>query len=134
MRFTLYSLSIALGFALAVAVYPLGCATPGPVPPAPGPDPVPTDIFDGAILDCSTPERAPIDRVRICLDVANTGACLVELYPDSTPAAIACAVRSESQTLHVQMARGTATDAQATRAKAADAWIREKRLGLRGVQ
>jgi hypothetical protein len=121
---------------IAILGMAVACTQPlPPTPPGPGPDPErAADIFDGAILDCSTPERAPIERIRICLDVANTGPCLVELYPDNTTAAIACAVRSESQTLHVQMARGTATDAQATRARAADAWIREKRLGLRGVQ
>jgi hypothetical protein len=129
-----------LAFVLAALLWlTLGAACPQPLPPVPpGPTPAtdaaPSDLFEGAVVDCSSAAPAPLDQLRTCLDVANTAACLADLTATNTPATIACEVRAESQRLHLRVARGTATETETVRAGAADGWIRAKRIGFRGRQ
>jgi hypothetical protein len=126
------------GFALAVALgLAIGAACPQPLPPVP-PGPVPVepdagaDVFTGAVVDCAlAASPAPLGEVTDCLDVVNTGPCLVSLTGRHTPDTVACSVRALTMSLHVEMARGAASDDQARQAAAADAWIRSRQIGYR---
>ena len=137
-RRTIFGVSV-VGLLLSLSLLNCGHCTPVPTPPvvdaAPDND-APKDIFYGITADCSLPVVAQqsagiMDSVRTCLDVTNTGPCLVGLADRAEKDTIVCVVQQFDMELHAAMARGTANDAMKAQAERASGWIRAEGVGIR---
>ena len=110
----------------------IGCGTN---PPTPDP-PAPTDVFAGAIVDCSAPEVAGESpqsepAVRACLVGEAVAPCLVELAGRHRVDTIACVVRDLGWDENKRVLSGQLGPDSTTIDNAARSWIRERKVGYR---
>ena len=121
---------------VVIVVATLACVNPLPPTPGPGPGPTPdasVAMFDDVTIDCSiVGKNPPVDRVRTCLDVANTDSCMEDLVVGTvTKDAVGCTARGIGMLLHVAVAKNVATAQMATEAVAVDEWFRRHRISVR---
>jgi len=127
--------SILLGTLLGLLVtLDYACSTPVPVPDPPGPSP--TDVFDGAVINCELPAVESeasqlITPVRRCLVGEATSSCLVGLTNSYHVDSVACEVRLQGHLANRRVLAGQPGPDDVTVDEAARTWLASKKVGYR---